>query len=234
MADDTATGYERGLSGVTAKAERRLLVAMAARLPAWVTPNRLTALGVAGGFLTGAGYAAGGYGRGWLLLVFVGFVLHWFGDSLDGTTARHRRIERPRFGMFLDQSCDLLTVFVILMGLGLSPWVRMDVAIAAYAGYLLLAVLVHLRAGVTNVYDIAHDGIGPTEGRVLFMALTAAMYLTDPAAMPAWGGFSPFDWVLLAMVFWSAATCVRQVVSVGRQLAREEPPGGAAGRGVEP
>jgi phosphatidylglycerophosphate synthase len=229
MSDDAPVGYKRDISGVSAKAERRLLNAIAARLPAWVTPNQLTALGVAGGAATGLGYAAGGLSRYWLLLAIAGYVIHWFGDSLDGTTARVRKIERPRFGMFLDQSCDLLTVALILIGLGLSPWVRVDVALATYAGYLLLAVLVHLRAGVTGVYDIAHDGIGPTEGRLLFIALTLGMMFADPSGLQRWGGFSAFDIILLVMTFWSALTCVRQVVTVARRLAAEEPPGGKSG-----
>jgi archaetidylinositol phosphate synthase len=226
MADGGPKEYRRDISGVSAGLERRLLNVIAVRLPAWVTPNRLTALGVFGGLMTGFGYAAGNWHRGWLSLVLIGFVVHWFGDSLDGTMARLRRIERPRFGMFIDQSCDLLTVFVIVFGLGLSPWVRMDVAIATYAGYLLLAVLVHLRAGVTGVYDIAHDGVGPTEGRILFMLITIGMYFTNPSDMSRWGGFSIFDIVLLVMTFWAGVTCVRQVVTVGRRLAAEEPSDG--------
>jgi phosphatidylglycerophosphate synthase len=230
MADDKAPGYTRRVSGVTADAERRLMLAIAARLPLWVTPNVLTGVGVAGGILTGVGYAFSGGSRWWLLAAVLGFVLHFLGDGLDGNTARLRKIERPRFGMFLDQSCDLLTVFVIMAGLGLSPYVRHDVAIATYAGYLLLAVLVHLRAGVTSVYDIAHDGIGPTEGRALFILLTIGMFFTDPAAMQRWSGLSVFDIILIVMVVWSAITCIREVVTVGRRLAAEEPPGGAARR----
>jgi archaetidylinositol phosphate synthase len=224
MTEPERAGHRRHVTSLTAQAERALLNRIAARLPAWVTPNMLTVLGVAGGAATGLGYALGGHSPLWLAVAILGYGVHWFGDSLDGTTARLRKIERPRFGMFIDQSSDLLTVAMIIAGLALSPWVRVDVALATYIGYLLLAVLVHLRASVTDIYDIAHDGIGPTEGRLLMVAVTIGMAVTDPVAMPAWRGFSVFDIILLVMTVWSCITCVREVIRVGRQLAAEEPP----------
>jgi archaetidylinositol phosphate synthase len=215
--------YLRHMSSITASAERRLLIWMAHRLPPQITPDRLTILGLCGGILTGVGYAFAGQNT-WLLgVAALGYLVHWFGDSLDGTVARVRRVERPRFGMFIDQSTDLLTVFIILAGLGFSPWVRMDVAIATYASYLLLAVLVHLRAGVCGVYDIAHDGIGPTEGRLLMILMTLLMAIVDPVAVVPWfGGMGVFDLVLAVMIIWAVVTCVREVWRVGRMLAHEE------------
>lgn len=181
------------------------------------------AVGVAGGAMTGAGYALSELSALWVFPAVIGYGVHWLGDSLDGTLARVRSIERPRFGMFIDQAADVLTTALILGGLGLSPWIRFDVALATFAGYLLLAVLVHLRAGVIGVYDIAHDGIGPTEGRFIMVALSVAMALTPVTAMPDLIGFSPFDLVLLVMVVWACVTFAREVVRVGKILAREEP-----------
>lgn len=214
----------RRVTGVTARAERMVLDWLAARLPAAMTPNHLTLIGIAGGFATGLGYALGSLSRLWLLLAVAGYVVHWFGDSLDGTLARRRGIERPRFGMFIDQSSDLVTVFCIAAGLGLSPWVRFDAALAAYAGYLLMAVMVHLRANVTGVYDIAHDGLGPTEGRLILVAITAIMFFIDPVTMDRWGGLSGFDIGFIVIGVWCAVTFLREVVRVGRRLAAEEPP----------
>lgn len=219
--------YTRSVSSVSAKLERSLLSKLVVRLPAFVTPNMLTVLGVVGGAMTGLGYALGTYSRWWLLLAILGFFVHWFGDSLDGTLARFRKIERPRFGMFIDQSADLLTLALILIGLGLSPWVRFDVALATYTGYLLLAVLVHLRAGVTGLYDIAHGGIGPTEGRMIMIGLTIAKITVPPEDMSDWAGFSPFDLFLLFMVGWACLTCVVEVIRTGRQLGRDDRPGKA-------
>jgi archaetidylinositol phosphate synthase len=214
----------RQMSGFTARIERRALDWLAARLPAGLTPNGLTLIGISGGALTCIGYALSGSGRLWLALAVLGYVVHWFGDSLDGTIARRRGIERPRFGMFIDQASDLLTVFLITAGIGLSPWVRFDCALAAYCGYLLVAVMVHLRANVTGVYDIAHGGMGPTEGRLILIAITAVMFFVDPATMDMWSGFSGFDLGFLAIAFWCALTYLSEVYRVGRRLAAEEPP----------
>ncbi|MGL4243145.1 MAG: CDP-alcohol phosphatidyltransferase family protein [Beijerinckiaceae bacterium] len=215
---------ERRVTGFTAGAERAALDWIAARLPDSMTPNRLTLIGIAGGVMTGLGYALGGSSRLWLRLAILGFIVHWFGDSLDGTIARRRGIERPRFGMFIDQSSDLLTVFCIMAGLGLSPWVRFDAALSAYCGYLLVAVMVHLRANVTGIYEIAHDGMGPTEGRLILIGITVIMFFIDPATMDRWHGFSGFDFGFFAIAVWCAVTFAREVWRVGRRLSTEEPP----------
>jgi archaetidylinositol phosphate synthase len=215
---------ERQMTAFTARIERVALDWLAARLPESVTPNGLTLIGISGGMLTALGYILAGANRLWLALAVAGYVVHWFGDSLDGTIARRRGIARPRFGMFIDQSSDLFTVFCITAGIGLSPWVRFDAALAAYCGYLLVAVMVHLRANVTGVYDIAHGGMGPTEGRLILIAITTVMFFVDPATMDRWSGFSGFDIGFLAIAFWCGVTYVREVVRVGRQLSAEEPP----------
>lgn len=224
MTGPAATPHLRQLSGLTAKAERFVLIWIAKRLPDWVTPNRLTVLGICGGAMGGAGFVLSAYDVAFLWLTVFGLILHWFGDSLDGTTARVRRIERPRFGMFVDQSADLLTVFLLLAGLGLSQWARFDVAICTYAGYLLLAVLVHLRASVTGVYDIAHDGIGPTEGRLVLILVTISLMFQKPHDVVSWlGGLSSLDLLLIGITVWGVVTCFREVWRVSRQLALEEP-----------
>ena len=87
-----------------AKAERRLLNWLCARLPAAIKPDHLTAIGIVGAVMVLAGYAASASDRWWLWLAVGGYVIHWFGDSLDGSVARHRGIERPRYGYFLDHS----------------------------------------------------------------------------------------------------------------------------------
>src|SRR5437868_426000 len=87
---------------VLASAERRLLNWMCARMPSWVTPDRLTALGMLGAILVFAGYAASNWLHAWLWLAIFGYGIQWFGDSMDGSLARYRHIERPRFGYFLD------------------------------------------------------------------------------------------------------------------------------------
>src|SRR5262249_24899769 len=109
--------YKRSNSALTAPLETRALQWIAGRLPDFARPNRLPALGVLGGLLSCVGYVLSSLASRWLVLAVLGYGLHWFGDSLDGTLARLRRIERPLFGTTLDQVCDVLTLALTFLGL---------------------------------------------------------------------------------------------------------------------
>ena len=102
---------------VLAESEKRLLAWICPRLPAWVTPDKLTVLALLAAATIGAGYALSNFDPAWLALSVIGYFVHWFGDSLDGTIARYREVERPRFGYFIDHSCDGLASLLILGGL---------------------------------------------------------------------------------------------------------------------
>lgn len=163
--------------------ERRLLNWLCARLPAWMTPDVLTLIGVAGAGAVCAGYGLSDRDEAWLWLAVAGYAINWFGDSLDGSIARFRKVERPRYGYFVDHSCDGLATLLILGGMGLSPFVRMDVALIALAGYLLLSIHAFLSAKVIGELKLSHVGAGPTELRLVLIALTLSMM--------AWGGGPP-------------------------------------------
>jgi phosphatidylglycerophosphate synthase len=221
-------GYVRTNAAFTAAVERRLLLAMAARLPARVLPNHLTIIGLAGSLLTCVSFALSTWGRGWLLMTLAGMIINWAGDSLDGTLARLRRIERPRFGMFVDQAADLLSIFLVMLGFGLSPWVHLEVAGVAYIAYLLTAVIMHLKAGVLGTYELAQGRFGPSEGRLLLAFLVVLMLLVPPPPGGVMvGALSGFDLALLAVSGGLVIAAVAQVTTVARRLSREEPSGGA-------
>jgi phosphatidylglycerophosphate synthase len=225
MTEPVRPMHVRRFSSLTAEAEKRLLLYIAKRLPLWFTPNRLTLIGVSGGALIGLGFAFSGAHPAVMLIAALGYVVNWFGDSLDGTVARVRGIERPRFGMFVDQSADLLMVFLALAGMAASPYLRLDVALAIFASYLLLAVFVHLRANVTGVYDVAHGGIGPTEGRIIMIFSIFLMVMVPPFnVIDVEGGMTTLDVGMLLIVVFSFVTCVGEFWRVSRSLAREEPP----------
>jgi phosphatidylglycerophosphate synthase len=216
---------QKVISSWTAAAERKVLHWFAARLPAWVTPNMLTATGAVGGAMCFAGYGLSVLSPRWLLLSCAGIVVHWFGDSLDGTVARLRDIERPRFGMFLDQTVDILTVTLIFIGIGLSPWVRIEVACFFVIGYLMLVALTHLRCNVTGTYDIAYGSLGPTEGRLILLGLTVLMLLVRPFETTTWPvPMTSFDHAFLGIATWTVVSYVMAACKVLRGLAREEPP----------
>jgi len=187
-------------------------------MPAFVTPDRLSALGFAGALLVLAGYGASRVSAAWLWVAVAGYGLHWFGDSLDGSLARHRRIERPRFGHFLDHSLDAGGNALGMVGLGATRFVRMDVALFALTGYLLLTVHVLLRLRATGAMQLSFAGGGPTELRLGLVAGTVAMALIGP--WPWRSGWSCYDVGVgaVGLLFWIlfAGNSVR----IARAIAR--------------
>ncbi|WP_240320828.1 CDP-alcohol phosphatidyltransferase family protein [Sphingomonas crusticola] len=204
---------------VLAAGERRLLDKLCAAMPSWINPDRLTALGMVGSLMIFAGYAASNWAAGWLVLSLGGYVLQWFGDSMDGSLARFRHIERPSYGYFLDHSCDGITVLLILGGLGLSPYIRLDVALTALVGYLLLSVHAFLSAKVTDQLNLTYLAAGPTELRLLLVGLTVAMLLLGPGP-GAFGPVSGFDIFVGAVATILLVLFVSHTAKVARQLAR--------------
>jgi archaetidylinositol phosphate synthase len=156
--------------------ERPALKWLAAHLPAWVTPDICTSIGVMGAIIIMVSYILTGFNRNFLWLASLGFVINWFGDSLDGTLARFRGIERPIYGFFVDHVVDALTEVMIFLGLGMTPYVRFDVACLILIAYLLLSVLVYVRTCVVGEFKISYSRLGPTEIRVLAILLNTSMY----------------------------------------------------------
>lgn len=156
--------------------ERPTLKWLAAHMPAWVTPDTCTIVGVLGSLGVTASYVLTTYHRNFLWLASLGFVINWLGDSLDGTLARYRRIERPIYGFFVDHTIDAFSVSVIVLGLGLTPHVSFNVACLTLIAYLLLCVLVFVRTSAVGEFKISYGKLGPTEIRVFAIFLNTAMY----------------------------------------------------------
>jgi phosphatidylglycerophosphate synthase len=156
--------------------ERPALQWLAAHMPAWVTPDICTIIGVMGALLTAVSYGLSNAHPGFLWLASLGFVVNWFGDSLDGTLARYRRIERPLYGYFVDHTTDMVCQLMIGIGLGVSPYVSFNVASSMVLAYVMLSGLVFLRTYVAGEFKISYGGLGPTESRVVAVLLNTAMY----------------------------------------------------------
>jgi phosphatidylglycerophosphate synthase len=200
-----------------AHGERRLLTWLCARLPAFVTPDGLTALGFAGAVAIGAGYALSGAGTAWLWLSMAGYVIQWFGDSLDGSLARYRKIERPNYGYFIDHSTDALANLIFMIGLGLSPFVRLDVALFGVASYMLLSVHTFLAVRVRGEMNLTYLAGGPTELRILLMAMTACMMAFGP--LPSfWPGVSIYDLFIGALALILVGIFIVHTASMARRL----------------
>ena len=156
--------------------ERPALQWLAGHMPIWVTPDILTATGVLGAFVIFAGYVLSNTNHNFLWLASLGFVVNWFGDSLDGTLARYRHIERPVYGFFVDHILDSVSVVLIFLGLGLTPYINFSNACLCLIAYLLLSVLVFIRTYVSGEFKISYSKLGPTEIRVMGILLNSFMF----------------------------------------------------------
>ncbi|WP_420143061.1 CDP-alcohol phosphatidyltransferase family protein [Sphingobium sp.] len=204
-----------------AVAERRLLNWLCAHMPPWISPDILTGIGMVGALAIFMGYAGSNWGVDWLWLAIAGYVIQWFGDSMDGSLARYRRIERPSYGYFIDHSCDGLATLLILAGMGASPYIRMDVALVALAGYLLLSIHAYLSARVLGEFKLSYLSAGPTELRLLLIGLTIAMMLLGYA--PGWfGAVSGFDLFVGIVSAILLILFVKQTLSTARRIASSE------------
>jgi len=183
--------------------ERPALKWLAEHMPAWITPDHLTAVGLAASILIFAAYWLTSLNPAFLWLASFGFLLNWFGDSLDGTLARHRQIERPLYGFFVDHAIDSLSMVLIFCGLGLSPYVRFEFALLALVGYLLLSVYTYLVTYVNGVFRISFAGLGPTEIRTIAILINTIVFFSgnDMVAvnLPIPGPFTVFDLALLVL-----------------------------------
>lgn len=204
--------------------ERPALKWLADHMPAWVTPDLLTGFGCLASALTLIAYALTNLDKNFLWLASLGFILNWFGDSLDGNLARARKIERPRYGFFIDHTIDSLNEVMIFIGIGLSPYVNFDLACLALIGYLLLSILVFITTYVKGVFQISFIKLGPTEMRVVAILANAVVYfLGNPIIhLPLIGELSFYNLVaaVLAVTFLVGFLVI--TLTQAARLAKEE------------
>lgn len=167
-------------------AERKLLVWMAERMPRWVTSNMLTFVGMFGAVVVAAGYALSTRDIQWLWLASLGFVINWFGDSLDGSLARVRQEQRPVYGFFLDHNIDCINEMLMFGGVGLSPLMNIDITLIVLALYLMLSVSVYINAHLKNEFKLTYGGMGPTELRLIVIIVNTCFIFIRPLREFLW------------------------------------------------
>jgi archaetidylinositol phosphate synthase len=176
----TARRVNRSL---TAAAEKQALTWMAERAPAWLTSDQLTMLGLVAQFGAGVFYGLARLNKYWLLGVIACIVLNWLGDSLDGTLARVRNQQRPRYGFYVDHMVDVLGATAMMCGLGLSGFVHWPVAIAMLVAFLLLSAESYLATYTLDCFQMSQGIFGPTEIRILLVAGNVALLRDSYAVM---------------------------------------------------
>lgn len=160
--------------------ERAVLPQLARALPAWVVPDHLTGLGLLASTGIAVAYMFSNQNAAWLWVASAALVVQWFGDSLDGTLARTRKIERPRYGYYLDHLTDAYSTLAIGLGLGLSPYMLLAVGLAIVTSYLILSINVYLETYVFGEFSFSYGRLGPTEVRVILMALNTFAFFAGP------------------------------------------------------
>lgn len=218
--------HERTGGFALAPFEAWALPKLAAALPARVMPDHLTLLGLAASTGVGLAYILSNRDINWLWAASAFLLIQWYGDSLDGTLARYRRIERPRYGFYLDHLTDAYSTLVIGLGLGFSPLMLLSVGLAIAIAYLLLSVNVYLETHVFGTFTLGHGTIGPTETRLLLIGLNSVAALWSPIPFRVLGvSFTVFDVFGLFAVGTMLTLLLVRAGGNLKKLAALEPPG---------
>jgi phosphatidylglycerophosphate synthase len=209
-----------------AQAEGRVLEWIARRLPARVMPDHMTALGVLAAVGIAAAYLLSNGDKTWLWAASALLVVHWLGDSLDGTLARVRRIERPKYGYYLDHLVDAVATALIGIGLGLSPWMLLSVGLLIVIAYLVLSINTYLETYAFGVFTLGYGRLGPTEVRLLLIVLNTVIALGVGLGFEVGGlGLTVLDLIGIGIAAVMAAGLAGRAARNLRRLAELEPAG---------
>lgn len=212
----------RSLTSLLATMEKRTLIWLAKRMPRWVNSDHLTALALVAMVLAGLSYWLASVAPIGLLLVVVCLALNWFGDSLDGTLARVRDCQRPRYGFYVDHIVDAFGALFLLGGLGLSGYMSPPVAAGLLVAYLLLMVEAFLATHTLRTFKMSYFKIGPTELRIL-LAIGNVVLLVHPMAHLFGNEYRLFDVGGVVAIIGLLFTLGFATISNTRALYQAEP-----------
>ena len=214
--------HVRDHRSLLARAEKRLLIAIAQRLPQWVHSDHLTGLAIAAMAAASAGYVLARWDMRALWLVVFALAVNWFGDSLDGTLARVRKVERPKYGFYLDHVLDIVGATLLFGGLAASPFMSPIMALSLLVAYLLVTGEVFLATAVRGVFRMSFGGVGPTELRIVLAIGTLALH-NDPHVSVGGGRIPLFDFGGLIAIGGLAFAFLMSATQNAVALARLEP-----------
>jgi phosphatidylglycerophosphate synthase len=210
-------------AALTASSEKKLLIAIARRLPRWINSDHLTGLGFVALLGAGASYGYARYSDLGLWLMIVCLAVNWFGDSLDGTVARVRNQQRPRYGFYIDHILDALGTIALVGGMAGSGYLNWAVASAVLITYLTLCIEVYLATYTVREFRISFVGFGPTELRIVIAIGNLALLYGFRTGWTPLGRYPMFD---IGGVVATIGLAVILLVTIARhaaQLYREEP-----------
>ena len=228
IADRRQTGFVNPLrvhKALTADIERRALLWMAERTPAGINSDHLTGLGFVSQLLAGAGYALAARYPMALVLASIFLALNWLGDSLDGTLARVRNQQRPRYGFYVDHMADTFGALALMAGLAFSGYVHWQIAAGMLACFYVLSIESYLTTYTMGHFHLSQGQFGPTEVRILLIVGNTVL-LVHPYAVIAGLRFLVFDIgggiAIAAMTYMAVAATARHIVVLYREEKIEE------------
>jgi len=205
---------------LTAGVEKRILIWLAQRVPAAIGPDHLTGLGFLSQVLAGGAYSLAARDPRALWLVNVFLFLNWLGDSLDGTLARVRQQQRPRYGFYVDHMADTFGALALMGGLAISGYLHWPVAAGMLAGYYILSIESYLATYTIGRFHLSHGLFGPTEIRILLAAGNIALFV-NPYANIAGRSVLLFDLggavALAGMTVMAVIAAVRHTAALYRE-----------------
>lgn len=210
-------------TGLLADAEKRALVWMAERMPRWVSSDQLTALAAVATVATAGGFALGPFSIGGVLIVVAGLATNWFGDSLDGTLARVRNQQRPRYGYYVDHVIDSAGMLLLFGGMAVGGYLTPVLALATLVAYYFLSIEVYLATYALGTFRMSFWSVGPTELRIILAAGAIAVHAIEPHPVMFGYALQPFD---MGAIFGAAGlliTAARSAVANTVALYRAEP-----------
>lgn len=208
-------------TSVLADAEKRTLIKIAGSLPAWVNSDHLTGLGFVSLLAAGASYWYASVNPYALLAVIAFLILNWFGDSLDGTLARVRNKQRPRYGFYVDHILDAIGMFFLISGIALSGYMSPAIAYAFLVAYLLLSIEIYLATYAVGTFHLSYWRFGPTELRIL-LAIGNITVLFRPNARIFGQDYLLFDVGFAVGTIALAIILIQATVKHTVQLYKEE------------
>lgn len=218
---------ERIQTSLLNRAEKVALLWLAERQPRWMTSDILTYIGVVGALVCAIGFALAHIDIHYLWLSSFGLFINWYGDSLDGTLARVRNTQRPKYGFFIDHSLDAVTICMMCVGAGLSPIFRLDLALMLLGAYLALSVYTYICTILKDEFRLTYSGFGPTELRLVVILFNTMYMYIEPLRTLSWTiatqTFYFFDVVAFVLIIFMTYMWISQFLKDRKLMAEIDP-----------
>ncbi len=210
-------------TAITAGIEEKAKEFICPRIPEWMQPDHLTIIGIIGVLMTSVGFVLGFINRNWLLLVPTGLIVNWFGDSFDGSIARYRKRTRPNYGYYIDKIVDAVVVIIFALGIGLSGFVKIEIALLLSSVYLAMMLHVDLVVHVENKSQNSFGLFGPTEIRIIGIIFVAIMYFIPVNYYDIYGHFlTQYDFAVFGLSVIMFIILLVSILREGLKLHKED------------